>query len=336
MNSTEKPAMERAADSVVLGDRLCIKCSYNLRGQPVMRESEYGLYLVRCPECGTPAAIQEYPLLGRWPGRLRVLALVAYLGALLVLFGITSVMISGMSGIVASKHRDAYSQLISEAWIDYEFNQHEAGVDLLTPMGIQNTPRQANGRLVPGQWNAVGRPWWDNASKRLPFATFRSRILLILRTDPALLATFSALYFGIGAIWPVALIATRRRWLVLAVLLPGLVVYELMLIFGGSSPFYRGWEYAMTLAYGELFPPSLLVVMVLWVVFGTLGVVFGRSLARVFVRVMIPPTLRGSLAELWFTDGKPLPTGTRMSRRLYPEIDHPQPTHSGEPTDEHL
>ena len=336
MSSTEKPAMERAADSVVLGDRLCIKCSYNLRGQPVMRESEYGLYLVRCPECGTPAAIQEYPLLGRWPGRLRVLALVGYIGVLVALFGITSLMIAGMSATVASKHKDAYTNLISEAWIEYEFTQHEAGVDLLTPMGIQNTPRQANGRLVSGQWNVVGWQWWNNASKQLPFATFRSRLIRMLRTDPAVFATISALFFGIGAIWPVALIATRRRWVAVAVLLPGLVVYELNLIFGGSNPYSTSWNYAATLADTNLFLPSLLVVMALWVVFGTLGVVFGRSLARVFVRVMIPPTLRGSLAELWFTDGKPLPTGTRMSRRLYPEINHPQPTYSGEPTDEHL
>ncbi|HED53526.1 MAG TPA: hypothetical protein ENJ00_04925, partial [Phycisphaerales bacterium] len=63
MSEDWTPTQERAGDSVVLGDRLCVACAYNLRGQPVYRESEYGLYLVRCPECGTPAAIQEYPML---------------------------------------------------------------------------------------------------------------------------------------------------------------------------------------------------------------------------------------------------------------------------------
>ena len=52
---------------------------------------------------------------------------------------------------------------------------------------------------------------------------------------------------------------------------------------------------------------------------GGLGIRFGRPLARLGVRALLPPSMRGPLAELWFTDGKPLPTNTRTPRTLYPE-----------------
>ena len=55
--------------SVLVGDRLCTRCGYNLAGQPVLREPHYKLLIVRCPECADVASLQEYPLLGRWVGR---------------------------------------------------------------------------------------------------------------------------------------------------------------------------------------------------------------------------------------------------------------------------
>src|SRR5688572_5228275 len=55
--------------SVLMGDRLCAACAYNLTGQTIVREPHYKLLIVRCPECATVASVQEYPLLGRWAVR---------------------------------------------------------------------------------------------------------------------------------------------------------------------------------------------------------------------------------------------------------------------------
>jgi hypothetical protein len=71
--------------STVVGDRLCIKCGFNLSGQPVVRESVYGMAIVRCPECSTIASLQEYPLLGRWARR--IAAALAALWLLLLIGG---------------------------------------------------------------------------------------------------------------------------------------------------------------------------------------------------------------------------------------------------------
>jgi len=40
---------------------------------------------------------------------------------------------------------------------------------------------------------------------------------------------------------------------------------------------------------------------------GLLGIVFGRPVARVIVRIFLPPSMRPRLAYLWLTDGRPLP-----------------------------
>ena len=69
---TGHPAEQRI--STLVGDRLCIKCGYNLTGQHVLREPHYEMLIVRCPECATVASMQEYPLLGRWAGRWAALA----------------------------------------------------------------------------------------------------------------------------------------------------------------------------------------------------------------------------------------------------------------------
>ena len=53
------PGPETRVD-VLSGDRCCARCGFNLYGQTIIREPHYGLLMVRCPECGTAAAMQEY------------------------------------------------------------------------------------------------------------------------------------------------------------------------------------------------------------------------------------------------------------------------------------
>lgn len=72
----------------LVGDRLCVRCHHNLFGQPIFRESRYGLVLSRCPECGGFTPLLEYPTLGRWTRRLGAITAAAVLA--LLLFGALS------------------------------------------------------------------------------------------------------------------------------------------------------------------------------------------------------------------------------------------------------
>lgn len=73
--------------STVVGDRCCTSCGFNLIGSPIVRESHYSMLIIRCPECGTCAAVQEYPLLGRWARRCTALMAATLL---LVLLGVAA------------------------------------------------------------------------------------------------------------------------------------------------------------------------------------------------------------------------------------------------------
>ena len=56
----EKQAIAREQRvSVIVGDRLCVHCGYNLTGQNIYREPYYELLIARCPECGSVASVLE-------------------------------------------------------------------------------------------------------------------------------------------------------------------------------------------------------------------------------------------------------------------------------------
>jgi hypothetical protein len=56
--ANELPTQGDVRISTLIGDRLCIKCGYNLVGQPIMRETHYDMLILRCPECATVASVQ--------------------------------------------------------------------------------------------------------------------------------------------------------------------------------------------------------------------------------------------------------------------------------------
>ena len=84
--------------SVIVGDRLCVHCGYNLTGQNIYREPHYDLLIARCPECGSVASVLEYPVLGRWANRwAAVIAALWVVVLLAVWLGSAGVGIAGMA-----------------------------------------------------------------------------------------------------------------------------------------------------------------------------------------------------------------------------------------------
>ena len=313
--------------STIQGDRLCVSCAYNLRGQPVHKEEHYGLFIARCPECGTPAAIQEYPMLGRWPGRIRVLLALCYISTLLFVLVGTCIAFAGLSSATPESATAELAEEIAEAWLDYEFAEHQAGRDAIAANGLApwmgNISRDDEGRIIKSDyWTMIGPTWWEDTGRDEVMWPMSKRIRRALDISRGMVVLNLLVAFSLGVFCAVLLIATRRRVLACLGFAPIAVTVFFAWLFAGDYAATYGWLYASTAAESAMLWPSFVVTGVLWLMASTLGLVFGRPIARLGVRALLPPTMRGEVAELWFTDGKPLPTGTRAPRTLYPETAH--------------
>ncbi len=309
--------------SVIEGDRLCAGCAYNLRGQTVVREHHYGLFIARCPECGTPAALQEYPLLGRWPGRVRVFVSLAY--ALVCLFAIfvTFMILMGMTAAFSESADDELANTIAQRWA-LHVNQEEAEGN----MPLKNMPlfnqavRDQEGRLQAYVWNYVDKEWWKGVRSDVGL---RARVKSVLEGMGGMVLPLAFMFFVGGSVWAVLLLSVRRLVIFVVILIPASVVVLFLLSNVLENNGFNGWNTASGIAQDEMFGATAAVVLSLWLVCAGVGIAVGRPLARLGVRALLPPTMRGSLAELWFTDGKALPTGTRAPRKLHPEARNSDP-----------
>ena len=304
--------------STIEGDRLCAGCAYNLRGQTVVRETHYGLAIVRCPECGVPAAIQEYPLLGRWPGRIRVFVALSYILACLFALFMTFILLMATTAVMSEASDEKHANTIAQKWADFVNEEEAKGNEPLATMPMFNQPSRDNdGKLVAYTWNYVDLKWWRSNRSHTPFTDRVGEV--VLQTKGAVVLLSIAFVLG-GSVWVVLLLSARRPVAMAVILIPAAAVW----LFVSSDMFqgngFSGWQPAVGIAQDEMFTATAAVVIALWALMGGIGVFVGRSLARLAVRALLPPTLRGSLAELWFTDNKPLPTGTRAPRTLYPEV----------------
>ncbi len=304
--------------SMIEGDRLCTGCSYNLRGQTVVREPHYGLFIARCPECGTPAALQEYPLLGRWPGRIKVFVSLAYAVTCLFALFVTFMILMGMTAALSESTNDDLANTIAQQWADYVNAEEAEGNTPLKNMPLYNQALrdQTTNKLVPYIWNYVDRDWWERTGTSQSLMSHIKHIASEMRGVIVLMGI--SLFLG-GTVWAVLLLAARPRVIYVFALLPA--GFVLTFLFSGTldSNGVNGWDTASGLAQSDAFLAGTIVVLTTWLVCGGLGIQFGRPLARLAARALLPPTMRGPLAELWFTDGKRLPPSTRAPRTLYPE-----------------
>jgi hypothetical protein len=296
--------------SHVAGDRLCAGCGFHLVGQPIVREPRYKLLIVRCPECGTAAALGEYPALGRWAGRwaalLAAVWLVGLLGAGLLSVTVLAVPMLAMveqTGIEAA-----------EALADAQRSWAES-----LPAAERAAMPNADELSQAYAWVGI-RP--EFLAARSPADVLRERG----RLWPMITAEMRAgLFFwglalvGVSVFWAVAL-PHRRRWQSVLIVLglwgagfalfwangAGAMMYGHM---GGNLPT------AHEVAMGFVRPRSLLMIGGGGIVLSVVACVFGRPLARGIVRLALPPRLRGPFVFLWRADGKALPRPGRAVPR---------------------
>lgn len=106
---------------------------------------------------------------------------------------------------------------------------------------------------------------------------------------------------GLGGLLAVVIFHHWRRWvcILLALIFPPLVAAVVAAAWRADVPQLFDWSLPYLGAHASV-----------QILGGLLGVVFGRPLARVIVRVVLPPRVRPALSFLWLVDGKPMPAGS--------------------------
>lgn len=291
------PATEERV-SIITGHRLCATCRYNLTGQPVLREPHYGLLVVRCPECGTVAGAQEYPLLGRWVARWGLVVAITWYAVMIVLALGLAAATSGMTVAIAGEAVDSYARTLR--------SEHDA-------FRLARNPDADPTKL----WQLeTFEEFWAEADPARIFADAGGWRGVIEWDEMAALIIPIGLAGVIGVFFAIALLHRGRRTLlvvatVVALLIgAGLALAWSQLRGDDSGP----W----TVASRDVTLPAVACAFgLVWLSF-TAALLLGRPIARAAVRGLLPPRLRRPLAVLWEADGRTPPLASDRPDGLRP------------------
>lgn len=285
----EAPPPTEERISTLLADRPCARCAFNLVGQSIVRERHYGLLVVRCPECGTIASLQEYPLLGRWANRWAAIAAAAWLLlAAAVSFGIAGVMFGFTIGTMETTNRPL-ADLISKKHED-----HQQAIQLA--QGVAQPQ-------MSGWWN-IDATWWDAQDKAALLNEAGGWAGAVQWWGFLIWLVGFGILFPLGSVWAVGA-AHRRGWRLLATYLPMILIAAVFFSMANISG--NRWLNAGDLAARMLWPVTLPIAAALAILPLLLSAMFGRSIARCLIVLWLPPRLRVPLSFLWVCDGKTPP-----------------------------
>lgn len=289
--------------STVVGDRLCIKCGFNLTGQPVMKESTYNLFIARCPECGTVASMQEYPALGKWANRWAAMAAALWLAVIIA--GMAGLGVSFFATSVASTQvvSDSASRAIILEWVETP-SGHKALEDFRA--------RNSNPTAILTRRHPIDMKWWSAQDGWKVLTKQGGWRAIVLK--PAI--SFSSVVLIIGAIGgvllSVAMLHVPRPRLVLYLLLPVAVATAFQSIFITQitlSPIFGTTVRDVAL---QLVARATMATTDVFAYIGlVVGALVGRSIARAMVMALLPPRMRSSLSFLWIAAGKKPPKTTQ-------------------------
>jgi len=274
-------------------DLFCEHCGYNLHGQPVNRDERLGILICRCPECGRfhPAG-HRTTATSVWLSRFAA----AFLGVWTLIVIAVVILATILFGAITFVHFDEFTEGVQVAGP----NQREV-----------EYKQQTTGNT--SQWGPVFKDTGEAAAEpieyRMKLRTFEPRKGRSRYDTIEALVLFhlfsAALGFATGVLAVVFLWHWQRRRYVYVMLLPyaaGLFVIGCVLIYDYYEWIQR-WGIERALYYATVQAAAVL-----------LGVLAGRPIARVVVRMFIPPRPRQHLNFLWQVDGKIPPAATVKAR----------------------
>jgi hypothetical protein len=289
--------------STLVGDRLCTHCGYNLTGQAVLREPHYQLLIVRCPECGAAASVQEYPLLGRWAGRWAAVVAAAWF-LFLVLFWVGSAAaIFGFSTGTAEIAAEEYRTFLQDRYNAWAKESPDPIVITVQPgAGAPVLPAPP---LIRANEFA---DWWKTQDPAALLADAGGWFAAVDWSAAFLWIPLGLLAFVFGCMWATILVARGRR----ALLVWGGAIMFVACAFATipMSDWLAGepsWYW--TGARQQICPRMMVLSLAFGAVTLVIGLMVGRSLVRGMIRLLLPPRMRSSLAGLWLADGLNPPDG---------------------------
>ena len=286
----DTPPVDPAQSMTPLGsqvstDRPCASCGFNLFGQMLHREPVYKLVIARCPECGTVASLQEYPAMTGWVGRWKLLLsavwIVLLMGVLIRNFGAAI----GLNHSITSVASENYADLLG-----FQYNEFSGG--------------KANPNRIADRWVYLEVGWASENTSRI-LQEMGGALRGANREFLWGWLGASLVMFLFGVFWSVALLGARRRS---AFLLPGVAIISasaMVMVNSAITDWLRGMtsmgagDIAKQLYTSSIVPMNMGVMLIA----AAIGVLAGRSIARVTVCLMLPPRLRTPLAILWTRDG---------------------------------
>lgn len=243
---------------IIRGDRVCIACGFNLCGQRIVREPAYNLLIARCPECGQAAALQEYPLLGRWANRwAATLAGVWLLGFFVLSIG-CSMAIFGLAVATTAINSEAVGDRIAEAHVRWW--------------------AETNPSASINPWTPIDQTWWDGVDHSAFFEQAGGVSMLLWRSSQT---TWLGLLFAmvpIGALASVALLGVSRGRLAMASVFPLVIATLACALYGRSIVVSAGMQHqgADDLAVAMIWPWTIPTTIALGGVFLIIGMLIGR------------------------------------------------------------
>ncbi len=313
MTNQDSPEFHRLG--VLGGDRACVKCGYNLIGQPILREPHYQMVIVRCAECGTVASLQEFPMMSRW-AKLTTAMFAGFVlvGQLTFALGIV-ILLSGFSwGLFAMMQENVQKGLVA----------HQKSWLIAEHIDITSDPGQGTSPFIV---EYMAHPKWIEAH---PDTVLRDEIgiwpMLFNAQTSVWIFTFGGILSVVGGAWASTLPGIRRLWLPVVAMLPILIaagVNASIFVSQANSPYSSymiggSGEYIGSVAERIMGGTPLLIFGIGLSVVLIAGLLLGRPTSRVLIRALVPPHRRCSFSWLWICDGLEPPTPRFFRSRRQP------------------
>lgn len=295
MNETPPPMHEPNASAAptpretLAGDRLCMRCLHPLAGRAIERDAQSGLLFVRCGECGTAAALFEYPTLAPWLGRLK-----SVVAGTLVVFALLTGL--AMAGVATGFTIGTALECVDSA------------ADALSASSIAAGNTDDGNGNFPGRWSSADTRWLATDAGRTALAETRWSPIVVL-TLGAMLGLGGLLLMPMAVAAGVALTAratlVRAACAALPVALGGMLGAAIASI--GSARFPGGaasWTQVVEDAHGPIYRLFIAAVLAGWC---AIIAMLGPAIAAGLARLVLPPRDRRLVAWLWEWRGKRVP-----------------------------
>jgi hypothetical protein len=279
------PATHPSPGTHLRTDTFCQGCGHNLIGQPVGRDERLGLLICQCPRCQRfhPAGAQS-ALSSSW-NRLALVLLIVWIGFCLVLMslfgiGMIATHISYLDDFTKTRHE-------SPAGMEVMPNYNAAFGNYLA---IASTSQRYDGPVITRKVVLTEQELQSNWGNPLYYQSWH-------RYMPYAFASAS-LYIAAGLFMAIAFWHWRRRgkWALLVPVFIGIASYTIWITIERGTDWVFGWTMRNLGA---------------WVAFDTValavGLMIGRPLARLLVRLVVVPKRRPLFGFLWIADGKQPP-----------------------------